>query len=211
MAHSNYEIMRNQMRGEFIKYDQHTMIHKFSLKCDEEYIYIEFVKRNYRIHRHNGIVEWSDDNFQTNIEADYNESMTIYDVLCCSKENPVLAGRYSPINELKGTIKSSAAGTNFYQKAADSFNEKTTALEYACSILGKNTKMSGDVAAILYPFSFLPVTLQYWEGDDEFPANLKFMFDENIFDFMHFETTFFMMNHVTKRLTEIVNSYVMTH
>lgn len=37
---SNYEIMRNQMRGEFVKYNQEKMIKKFSLRNDEGYIYI---------------------------------------------------------------------------------------------------------------------------------------------------------------------------
>ena len=32
---SNYEIMRNQMRGEYVKYNQEKMIKKFSLKNDE--------------------------------------------------------------------------------------------------------------------------------------------------------------------------------
>lgn len=43
MPISNYEIMRNQMRGEFIKYDQTKMIRKYSLKNDEYFIYIDFV------------------------------------------------------------------------------------------------------------------------------------------------------------------------
>ena len=37
MAASNYEIMRNRMRGEFIKYDQEKIIRKFPLKSDEDY------------------------------------------------------------------------------------------------------------------------------------------------------------------------------
>ena len=60
---SNYEIMRNQMRGEFVKYNQENMIKKFSLKNDEGYIYIEFMLREYRIDRKTGVVEWSEDNF----------------------------------------------------------------------------------------------------------------------------------------------------
>ena len=37
---TNYEITRNQMRGEFVKYDQENMIRKFSLRNDASYIYI---------------------------------------------------------------------------------------------------------------------------------------------------------------------------
>lgn len=66
--------------------------------------------------------------------------------------------------------------------------------------------MNGDAAFLLYPFSFLPITLQYWEADEEFPANLKFMFDENILSYMHFETTFFMVSHLLGRVRELMEN-----
>ena len=94
-----------------------------------------------------------------------------------------------------------------FNKAAEEFDGKRKELEYACDILGKRIDMNGDVAAELYPFPFLPMILQFWESDDEFPANIKFMFDENILDYMHFETTFFMRGHLLKRIREIMDQY----
>lgn len=204
---SNYEIMRNQMRREFVKYDQDRMIRKFSLRNDESYIYIVFLFREYRIDRITGVVEWSEDGFSTSIEADYNESMTIYDVLCYSKDDCCLSGNYCPVNMLKGTVKSSNVGSNMFQKSADGFNGKIKALETVCGIWGEKLDLNGDVAAKLYPFSFLPVIIQYWEADEEFPANLKFMFDENILDYMHFETIFFMMGHIVKRIQDMMETH----
>lgn len=204
---SNYEIMRNQMRREFVKYDQDRMIRKFSLRNDESYIYIVFLFREYRIDRITGVVEWSEDGFSTSIEADYNESMTIYDVLCYSKDDCCLSGNYCPVNMLKGTVKSSNVGSNMFQKSADGFNGKLKALETVCGIWGEKLNLNGDVAAKLYPFSFLPVIIQYWEADEEFPANLKFMFDENILDYMHFETIFFMMGHIVKRIQDMMETH----
>lgn len=204
---SNYEIMRNQMRREFVKYDQSRMISKFSLRNDESYIYIVFLFREYRIDRITGVVEWSEDGFSTSIEADYNESMTIYDVLCYSKDDCCLSGNYCPVNMLKGTVKSSNVGSNMFQKSADGFNGKLKELETVCGIWGEKLDLNGDVAAKLYPFSFLPVIIQYWEADEEFPANLKFMFDENILDYMHFETIFFMMGHIVKRIQDMMETH----
>ncbi len=206
MAISNYEIMRNRMRGEFVKYDQEKMIRKFCLKSDDTYIYIDFTLRPYRIHRKSGLVEWSEDGFLTVTEADYNESMTIYDVLCCSREDCHLSGKFCPVNSLRGTVYSSGPGGNLFQKSADEFSGRVGELKAACKALGKPVKMNGDVAAILYPFSFLPVIIQYWDGDEEFPANLKFMFDENVLDFMHFETLFFLMGHVLNRIKQLMES-----
>ena len=199
---SNYEIMRNQMRGEFVKYNQQKMIKKFSLRNDGEYIYIDFMLREYRIDRKTGVVEWSEDHFATSAEADYNESMTIYDILCYSRDGCSLSGNYCPVNMLKGTVKSGSVGSDLFQKSADAFNGKLEKLEAVCGIFGEKVDLSGDVAAKLYPFTFLPVIIQFWEADEEFPANLKFMFDENILDYMHFETIFFMMGHIVKRIQE---------
>ena len=206
MALSNYEIMRNQMRSEFIKYDQTMMIQKYSLKNDSEYLYLDFVLRHYRIDRKNGIAEWSDDCFRNYVEADYNESMTIYDVLCYGKNTSGLSGKYCSLNMLKGTVKSSTPGNNMFQRAADYFNGKVKELEAVCELMGERVDLKGDVAIKLYPFSFLPVILQYWEADDEFPANLKFMFDENILKYMHYETIFFMTGHLIRRIQDIVRA-----
>lgn len=44
MKVSNYEITRNRMRDEFIKYDQEKMIQKFSLKNDRQHLYLDFME-----------------------------------------------------------------------------------------------------------------------------------------------------------------------
>lgn len=205
MTLSNYEIMRNQMRGKFLEYNQEKMIRKFSLDCDEDYIYIDFVRRNYRINRKNGVVEWSADDFHSVTEAGYEESMTIYDVLCCSKDDCRLAGTFCPIHMLKGIAQSAVPGGSMIQKAADKFHGHTEDLRYACDKLGEPIRLGGDVAALLHPFSFLPVTIQYWDADEDFPPNLKFMFDENILAYMHYETVHYMMGHIVKRLEEVMD------
>jgi len=211
MVLSNYEVTRNQMRSEFLKYDQEKMIRKFSLKNDREYLYIEFMKRLYRISRSTGVVEWSCDSFRTCEEADYNESMTIYDVLCYAKEDCSLSGRYCSLNTLKGTVKSSVPGGYMFQKTAEFFNGKVKELKAACSVFGEESELKGDVAFILYPFSFLPVPMQYWEADEEFPASLKFMFDENIMDYMHYETIFLMTGHMLERIEELIKNKCEIH
>lgn len=211
MTLSNYEVTRNQMRSEFLKYDQEKMIRKYSLANDSEYLYMEFVKRLYRIDRRTGAVEWSYDAFRTCTEADYNESMTIYDVLCYAKDGCSLSGKYCSLNTLKGTVKSSVPGGYMFQKTAESFNGKVNELKAVCSVFGEESDLKGDAAFILYPFSFLPVPMQYWEADEEFPASLKFMFDENILDYMHYETIFLMTGHMLERIEELIKTGIELH
>lgn len=82
---SNYETMKDRMSSHFLEYDQEKMIWKFALEHDEKYLYIFFVGRKYRINRITGGITWSVDEFRTEENANYNEAMTIYDVLCNSK------------------------------------------------------------------------------------------------------------------------------
>ena len=203
-ALSNYEITRNQMRGEFIKYDQENMIQKFQLEHDEEYLYIPFTDRDYRINRKDGVVEWTQDGFITTVLADFNESMTIYDVLCYSKPDCKLSGKFCSIGLLKGTAQFSKGGIDLCLGHADVFDGQLEKLAKACEVFGEKTDLKGDLAYILHPFSFLPVTLQYWEADEEFPASLKFMFDENIMDYMHYETIYYMVGHILNRLESLI-------
>ena len=112
------------------------------------------------------------------------------------------AGKFCSISMLKGIVQANPPGVNLFQKIADGFNGKVEALEKACGSFGEKINMKGDVAVKLYPFSFLPVILQFWEGDEEFPANLKFMFDENILQYIHYETIFYLLEHVTGRIQE---------
>lgn len=137
MKVSNYEITRNRMRDEFIKYDQEKMIRKFLLKNDGQYLYLDFMGRPYRINRKNGVVEWSEDGFHSAAEADFNESMTIYDVLCYSKDNCSLSGKFCSISMLKGIVQANPPGVNLFQKIADGFNGKVEALERPVDLLAK--------------------------------------------------------------------------
>ena len=204
MKKSNYELMRDRMRGEFVKYNQEKMIQKFGLSCDDDFLYLTFVSRDYRINRENGTVEWSEDGFCSSQEANYNESMTIYDVLCYSKADCRPADKFCPLPAVKGVTKTLAVQGGMFQEVAQGFQKNLPALKAACRALGEPIQLVGDVTARLRAFPFLAVTFQFWEADEEFPPSLKFMYDENILDYMHFETVYFMTWHILERLREVM-------
>ena len=95
---SNYEKMKNEMAGAFLRYDQDQMIRRFSLKFDAAYLYLTFVGREYRIDRRSGAVQQVCAAGAR--EADYNEAMTVYDVLCYAKAGCHPAGTFVNINNL---------------------------------------------------------------------------------------------------------------
>ena len=204
---SNYEIMKRQMQKEFVKYDQEKMIRKFQLPHDPYYLYIHFISRKYRIHRTSGKVEWSDDGFIHSREADYNEAMTIYDVLCYSKDDCKLAGEFTNMKNLSSVHSTSAApGGGLFRKTEKSFDHKDQLLSLACERLNGTKYGKGDVAYQIPLFDFLPIAFQFWDSDDEFPAILNLLADKNMLDYMHFETVWFAMGHLMSRLREEMDS-----
>lgn len=202
-AMSNYDITRVKMEKEFVRYDQKRMIEKFHLRHTQEYLFITFLGEEYRVGRETGKVERCLENGAGCAPAGFNESMTIFDVLCCSKPNCCLSGQYATVTNLPGIANIAAPGTGTYADTARIFANRPDALRQACeSLHGVKQQQAGDVSYLLPLFDFMPVILQFWDADDEFDAALKLMWDTNTLDFMHFETTFYAANHLLQRLAE---------
>jgi hypothetical protein len=75
---------------------------------------------------------------------------------------------------------------------------------YILQQLGGVKMGKGEVSYLLDIFDFLPMMLQFWESDEEFPASLQILWDENIIDYVHFERSFFIVDHVLRRICELV-------
>lgn len=200
----NYLEMRNRMRGHFLSYDQQEMIRRFSLKHDADYLYIRFVGRDYRIGRRDGIAEWSEDGFSTCTEAGYNDSMAIYDVLCCSRPGCCLSGNFAPDSSLKGTVYTgtpTGSGIKLFD-CAERLSRDAEGLKAACEKLGGTPEGRGDVAYRIPIYEFLPIRFALWHADEDFPADISILWDENVLSFMHYETLWFIKGHLLSRLQE---------
>ena len=162
-AITNYDKTKNSMAHVFLQYDQATMIHKYSLKHDSDWLYITFVNRIYRINRKTGNVQWSDNDFEAVHEANHNEAMSIYDVLCYSKDKCHLSHEFVNINSLSSVRTGNLSqNSGFFQNTADFFNGKTVELRNACIALSGKKLEKGDVAFELKLFPFLPIIIRFW-------------------------------------------------
>lgn len=197
---SNYDVTRDRVEREFLKYDQETMIKKFHLVHDADCLYLRFVACDYRVDRKTGRVE----RLPEGVHAGFNETMTIFDVLCESKPDCRLSGQFVRVNDLDGVTKTAYLGGNLFDGSAKAFTHRTGALRAACERLGGTVGTVGDVSYQIPLFDFLPVTLQFWDADDEFDAVLKIMWDRRTLDFMRYETTWYAAGHLLKRLQELM-------
>lgn len=200
---SNYEITKRRMQKEFLRYDQEKMIQRFHLPHDPGYIYIQFVGRRYRICRNTGKISPIEDLPATANEAGHNEAMTIYDILCCSKEGCCLSGAFVNMKSLSSIHGSpSSVGNGLFQDTEKRFDHKTKALAQACEHLNGVRTGKGDVSYQIPLFDFLPIVFQFWDSDEEFPPSLQIFTDKNILDYMHYETVWFAVSHLLERIKE---------
>lgn len=200
---SNYDQMRDQMAREILRRDLRPAIRRFALRTDAGFLYLRFIGQDYRVSLKTGLPESSRDGFQTVRLAGYNEAMTIYDILGDSKPDCRLSGRFVAVNALPGVVQSASLGGDLFAGAAKFFDGRMEALRSDCEALGGIPFGVGDVAYRLPLFDFLPVVLQFWASDDEFPPVVKFLWDENTLDFLHYETTWFAAGALLARLESL--------
>lgn len=196
---SNYEITKRKMAKAFAQYDQEKMAEKFHLPSDSTYLYIRFLNRSYRIRRADGTVSLQEDG----TEAGFNEAMTLYDVLCNSKEDCAVSGEFVTISHLVNAASKPGDDGALTKRQTELFDNRGEALSRACEQLGGVKYGKGDVAYRLPLFDFLPVAVQFWNSDEEFPASLQLLWDKNVLDFMHFETVWYAAGHLLDRLQEL--------
>lgn len=208
MAQSNYDKTRDAMRAQFLTYDQDAMIARFSLGADRAYLYLPFLGGLCRIGRSDGVVEWSDDPFETFEVGDYMMSLTVYDVLCCAKPGCRLTGNYVTERSLPGVVytghTANHAPTGGGDGLAAQFDKDPQALSRACRRLGGVPFGRGDVAYRIKLFDFLPVVFQFWRSDEDFPASITLLWDAATLDFMKYETMCYAEALLLQRLRKLM-------
>lgn len=204
---SNYEKQAGMARELFLKYNQRDIIEKYHLEHDENYLYLRFIGDRYRIRRETGEMEVLDpaaDVYESC--GDFNVVMSVFDVLCYSEETPGLSGEWCSLHNLQVTMSSPNADV-FNQKYADAFAGHTELLREACRSLGgvpEPLSAGADICCRMELFAFFPIQFRFWDADEEFPAKIQLLWDRNSLKFMHFETLYYVMGHLMKKLTALV-------
>lgn len=184
----NYEYTKEKSRPDFLRHDQEKMIRRFSLRWDRNFLYLPFAGVDYRISRKTGTVERLCPGGQTAC-ADYEETMTIYDVLC--HRNPGPGTEWCLVNSLPGVGQNSGVGENIETEDAACIHKDPEAFKNACRKLGGREIPLGDIGFEIPVFPFFPVRLRFYFADEEFPAQLSILFHSRTLEYMHYETTYY--------------------
>ena len=195
----NYATQAQQAKRRFLTYDQQKIIEKQHLQADETWLYIPMLHRMYRIHRGSG--DFWRQTGETWQEANtYEEVMTLLDLLCDSREDRFLTGRWKNLPEF---------GLMFHRTLleekdpwAEKFQAEPEKFREACLALGGKEIPQGDVAYAIELFDGLRIGVQLWFGDEEFPSNLRYLWDENALMYLKYETMYFAKALLLHRLKE---------
>lgn len=184
----NYTLSRDRAQSYFLSFDQQALIARWGLSHDEKRLFVRFLGTEYAIDRSTGQVHRSLDGTQ----AGFSETLSIFDLLCHSGEGQCCSGRLAPVNSLKGAPKSGGVGTDFHAKAAARFDRAFPEFLQACRMLGGTEVSMGDAGFSFPLFDELTVTLKFYRGDEEFPASMTLLWDENLLQYVYYETVFYM-------------------
>lgn len=201
---NNYLIQAQQARDLFLTYDQNALIRKFHLNFDETYLYTTMLRSRYRIHRATGGLERQDGSAWRDANT-FEEVLTLFDLLCDSREDRYLSGRFRNMTSF---------GLMFHQNLledtrdpwAEKFQADPEGFRRACLSLDGIPLEIGDAAYAIELFDGLAIGVQLWLGDEEFPPNLRFLWDENAAMYIRYETMFYARGLLLEKIASAMAS-----
>lgn len=197
---NNYLIQMAQAKKHFLTYDQQKLIDKFSLDHDENYFYVNLLCKRYRLRRATGDMEWHDGSIWQDGNT-HEEVMTLLDLLCDSRDDRSISGRWQNMLSF---------GLQFHQNlmeekkdpVADFFDAHPEELRAACARLHGEEIPGGDFGFAVELFDGLKIGILFWHGDEEFLPRLRYLWDENAKQYIRYETMYFALNLLHRRLLE---------
>lgn len=194
----NYVLQMRSAQQLFLTYDQQTLIDKFSLEHDGAYLYPVMLGRRYRLCRQTGDLQvesggqWQDANT-------FNQVLTLLDLLCDSQPHRYLTGRWVRMDNF-----GRAFHRNLLEEEADplaeAFDRNPEALHRACRELGGTPVSGGDLSYAIELFDGLAICLQFWHADEDFPACLRWFWDENAPMYIRYETMYYALGMLREAL-----------
>ena len=179
---SNYDQVIENWRLKFLEMDQEELIRKFQLEADEEFLYIIYFSKRFRIDRKNGFIT------EDGKSPGFDTVMNIYNTFYYSAAHPVASGNLVAFRQVKRVYPFEAAyRRTIISRLQELFAGKTEGLRKACEVLGGTLLPQGDVGYVLPVFPFLNIAVLFWDKDEEFEAQANMLFDSEITEFMHEE------------------------
>ena len=208
----NYDKMAALGARMFCEQDQEALLARFPLEHDERFLYIRMLGDAYRIDRADGRVgraigravegaasalsgasapRWE--------PASAQQALIVLDMACNRVGAPHPTGSWASTGELSGAA-SSPSTSGLYASRIDAFAGDPDRLRRACGAMGARAVPGGEVSFVFDVFEGVPLWLQFWDADDEFPAQMTFLWDKATALYLHYETLWYILFELLDRL-----------
>lgn len=196
----NYRMTCEIWRRKIQQMDLDEMADRFGLVRDAQAVYIRYYHRDYRIDRESGMLTLLEKPEEI---PSFNTAMSIYNLFYYAKPGAKVSGEFVPFRLVKRASQFEKAFQGMILKPlARTFSGRCEELRNACIALGGTPIRQGDVGYVIKAFDCIPVTIVFWDGDDEFEAQANILFDADITDFLHEETVVCIGSDLVHRLAE---------
>lgn len=197
----NYQLSRDRAQAYFLNFDQQQIIDAWHLSSDDQWLYVTFFSAAYRVCRKTGTVERCCDNSS----AGFEEVLSIFDLLCHEGSGKYLSGRFAPVNSLKGRPRAIGVGTDFHTASAAVFEGDIDGFHRVCRDLGGEQVSIGDIGYRFPVFGDLSVILKFYHSDEDFPASVTLLWDENTLLYIYYETVFYIAGFLLRQIARKMN------
>ena len=129
----------------------------------------------------------------------FNEVLTILDWLCDSREDRYITGRWVNIVS-HGHYFHSNLQEDEKDSCAEFFDQNPEAFALACKALGGEELPGADMGYAIEVMDGLKIAVQFWHSDEEFPAQVRYFWDENALQYIRYETMYFAVGRLKSLL-----------
>lgn len=225
---TNYDRMAADARNLFLRYDLDAICQRLALCSDSSWIWLVFAGRPYRICRRSAVLETVSQICMPDVfpsksgssipcpktheevsrldpavftkAAGPNETLSVFEILTRSSKRPGMTGEWLSMTQLAGVAGAAPTDLSGFLKDLALFEGNTELLGRACEMIGGIPKKGADVSVLLPVFDGLLTWFQYWEGDDEFPPAISFLWDRATREHLGYETVWYVIGFLVNEM-----------
>lgn len=131
------------------------------------------------------------------------DAILIYNYLASPGEAPV-TGTWVSFQSLPNSVSKTKTLERLQRQLAEDFAGRLALLiKRAADLGGRPVRVGEDAdAALLFePLPRVPILLLYWEPEEDFPAQARFLFDSSVGAYLDLESLLFLVEGLIERLT----------
>lgn len=194
----NYEMTLQNAMKRFCSYDMELLSRRTGVIDRGEYLGTLFFGMETKIDKKTGCVTVDGQ------PADFCEALSVFDWLCDGKTNAMASYDFCPVSSLPGVLVRGQGLLMEAPELAKIIDNNPEKFKIIILQMGGKVINIGDFGAEIEIFPKLPMQLKFYHSDEEFPPNITFLWNENILNFVRYETVYYICGTIKKHLLHLM-------